>query len=364
MPVIVANPAPLDISYVPEKLFFRDGKISAIRSTVILPARNGITGNAIIYGNSGTGKTSTVKLIMRDNDPIIYENALSFKNVRHLLEHVISRLGRPVSYHGLSFSDIFSTINSIMSFRGNMILVIDEATSLLKYDNTGIYNLFRASEIYGTKLSTILISMENPFLYMDRKYGTVTEIKFDNYSSFEINKIITERAFMSLNPGTCPDSILKYISEISGQFGSARFAIELLQKAAYMAEYRLSKTIENDDVRSAVSLINPYITESKLSLLYREDLVVLLSICMLLSDAIYTDVKSIEEEVKLNGEEYGIELKKTEIYKILRKLENMDIISSKLKSRGNRSSVSKLISINDVPVSILALKLRDLISRI
>ncbi|WP_337860957.1 Cdc6/Cdc18 family protein [Ferroplasma sp.] len=362
--MIVSNPAPLDISYVPEKLFFRDDKISTIRSSVILPAKNGITNNVIIYGNSGTGKTSAVKVIMRDNAPIIYENALSFKNVKNLLEHVISRLGRPVSYHGLSFSDIFSTINSIISFRGNMVLVIDEATSLLKDDDAGIYNLFRASEIYGTRLSTILISMENPFTYLDRKYGTVTGIKFDNYSSFEINKIIADRASMSLEPGTYSDSILKYISDISGQFGSARFAIELLQKAAYMGEYRLSKSIENDDVRSAVSLINPYITESKLSLLDREDLIVLLSICILLPDSISTNIKSIEEEVKLLGEEYGIGLKKTEIYKIIRKLENIDIISSQLKSSGNKSSVSKLISINDVPVSILSMKLRDLISRI
>ena len=33
--MIVANPAPLDTSYVPEKLFFRDDKIAAIRSAVL-----------------------------------------------------------------------------------------------------------------------------------------------------------------------------------------------------------------------------------------------------------------------------------------------------------------------------------------
>ncbi len=362
--MIVVNPAPLDTSYVPEKLFFRDDKIATIQSTVIDPSASGITNNIIIHGDSGTGKTSTVKFLMRDNKSIIYENALSFRNVKNLLEHVISRLGRPVSYRGLSYSDIFSTLNSLISFRGNIILVIDEATGMLKGDSTGLYNLFRASEIYGTELSTILISMESPFMYMERKYGTIVELKFNKYSSDEINRIITDRASMALDPGTCPDSILQYISEISGQFGSARFAIELLQKAAYMAEYRLSKTIGNDDVRSAVSLINPYITESKLSLLDKSELVVLLAICSLLSDSLSVDVHSIEKEVKLEGEEYGVELKRTEIYKVIRKLESMDIISSSLRSSGNRSSVSKLISINDVPVSILSIKIRDLIPRL
>ena len=84
----------------------------------------------------------------------------------------------------------------------------------------------------------------------------------------------------------------------------------------------------------------------------------------LLSDTLYVDVPSIEKEVQLQGEEYGIQYKKTEIYRVIRKLESLDIISSSLKSSGNRSSVSKLVSINDVPVSILSIKIRDLISRL
>lgn len=362
--MIVANPAPLDISYVPEKLFFRDDKIAAIQSSILDPAISGISNNIIIHGDSGTGKTSTVKFLMRGNKSIIYENALSFKNIRALLEHILSRLGRPVSYRGLSFHDIFSTLNSIISFRGTTVLVIDEATSLLKSDTDGLYNLFRASEIYGTPLSTILISMENPFSYMERKYGTVVELKFNKYSNSEIYRIISERAALSLEQGTYNDSIIKYISDISAPVGSARFAIELLQKAAYMAEYRLSGSIENDDVRSAVSLINPYITESKLSLLDKRELLVLLSICSLLGDKLSADVRTVENRVKLIGESYGIALKRPEIYRVIRKLENLDIVSSALKSRGNRSSVSKHISINDVPVSILSIKIRDIMGRI
>ena len=156
--MIVVNPAPLDTSYVPEKLFFRDDKIAVIQSSVLDPSSSGISNNIIIHGDSGTGKTSTVKFLMRDNKSIIYENALSFKNIKSMLEHVLSRLGKPVSYRGLSFPDIFSALNSIISFRGSTVLVIDEATALLKSDTDGLYNLFRASEIYGTKLSSILIS--------------------------------------------------------------------------------------------------------------------------------------------------------------------------------------------------------------
>ncbi len=361
--MIVINPAPLDSSYVPEKIFFRDMEIGKIKTGVTIPLKKGISSNMIIHGDSGTGKTSTVKYMMQQDKSLIYENALSFQNVKQLLQHIISRLGRPAIYRGMSYPDIFSIINSIIEMRGSMVIVLDEATNILKNDKTGIYNLFRASEIYKCHISTVLISMENPYFYIEKKYGTVLDLKFNNYSGKEIFHIIKNRAELALNPESFTDDILIFISTISEQYGSARFAIEMLQKSAYMAEYRLSETIESDDVRSAVSLINPYITESKLSLLDEKSLIVLLSICNLLKNSLFTTVPEIKSETGINCETYNIDIKIREIYSIIRKLESMDIISSKITGKGNKSGVMKIISINDVPVSILSVKIRDMVGR-
>ena len=360
--MIVKNPGPLDLSYVPDRMLFRDNQIKAITSALINPSKNKISTNMVIYGPSGTGKTSTIKFIMKSTPLLIYENAASYQNVRQLLEHVLLRLGRPTAYKGMSYNDIFYLMRS--SSYASIILAIDEASGLIRNDRDGIYNLLRSKEIYNINLSTIIISMENPVLYLERRYGTVIEIPFNKYTRSEIFDIIRDRSDKSLIPGSCSAEILDFISEISSKFGSARYAIELLQKAAYMAEYRSSTLISADDVRFAVSIINPYITESRLSMLGKKDLIVLLSICNLLEKSQFTNIEKIKKETAVNSEIYNIRIGKSIIYSIIKKLEELDIISSRLVSHGNKSGVVKNITVTDVPVSMLSKKIEDLLSRI
>ena len=244
-----------------------------------------------------------------------------------------------------------------------MVLVIDEATNLLKNDSDGMYNIFRNNEIYNTHLSVVLITMDYPFAYLGKNYGTLSEIKFSKYNEGELFNIIRERSIRALKPGSYTDEILQFISSISSEFGSARFAIELLQKSAYLAEYRLSDIIENDDVRSAVSLINPYITESKLSGLNKKELIILFSICSNLRNELKTSVSDIYTEASIISNTYHDNISRKEVYEIINKLEILGIINGNIKSEGNKKGVYKFISIDDVPVSILGRKIENLLSR-
>ncbi len=361
--MIVLNPPPLDTSFVPEKLLFRENEINKLMASIIVPLKNNISGNVMIYGHSGTGKTATIKYLMKENPSIIYENGLSFSSVRQLLEHTITRLGKPTAFSGISMENIFMSMNSIMKLRGNMVLVIDEATNLLKNDSDGMYNIFRNNEIYNTHLSVVLITMDYPFAYLGKNYGTLSEIKFSKYNEGELFNIIRERSIRALKPGSYTDEILQFISSISSEFGSARFAIELLQKSAYLAEYRLSDIIENDDVRSAVSLINPYITESKLSGLNKKELIILFSICSNLRNELKTSVSDIYTEASIISNTYHDNISRKEVYEIINKLEILGIINGNIKSEGNKKGVYKFISIDDVPVSILGRKIENLLSR-
>ncbi len=361
--MIVLNPPPLDTSFVPEKLLFRENEINKIMASTIVPLKNGVTSNTIIYGHSGTGKTATIKYLMKENPSMIYENGLSFSSIRQLLEHAITRLGKPTAFRGISMENIFTLLNSIMKLRGNIVLVIDEATNLLKNDQEGMYNIFRNNEIFNTHLSLILITMDYPFTYLGKNYGTVSEIKFSKYNERELFNIIRDRSIKALKPGSYTGEILQFISSISSEFGSARFAIELLQKSAYLAEYRLSDIIENDDVRSAVSLINPYITESKLSGLNKKELIVLFSICSNLKNELKTSVSDIYTGVSIISNTHYENISRKELYEIITRLEILGIINGNIESEGNKKGVYKFVSIDDVPVSILGRKIEDLLSR-
>ena len=369
--MIVRNPDPLDFSYVPQKLRFRDLQIEGIRKMMLEPLRAGISTNLVAFGDSGTGKTSTMRFLAREEGGFIfaYENALSFSSFKMLLLDVMERVGRISAARNLSFPDIFRFISRIASEKNRKVVVIvDEATNLIKFERDGLYNLLRASEIYGAPISTILVSMEDPSIYMnerDRKsLGVFSTILFNRYSEEELIRIVEERSRIALSAGSLPDDVLMYLGHIAQPFGSARVAIELLQKSVYVCQYRSGDAVSTEDVRAAQSMINPYVTESKLTELDSLDLAVLLSICHCLRDEASTSMGCILEEVKLVAEQFSVHVgESTSVYRAVKRLENLGIVEGRIVGRGDRQGVNKLIGINDVPVSVLQEKIESLISR-
>lgn len=369
--MIVKNPDPLDFSYVPQNLKFREKQIDNIKKIMLEPLKAGISSNLVAFGDSGTGKTSTMRYLSREEKRffMVYENALSFSSLRALLVDALSRMGRITGTRNLSFPDIFRAMKKISDERGrNVVIIVDEATNLIKFDRDGIYNLLRANEVYGTPIACILVSMEDPSIYMterDKKsLGVFSTIHFNRYSRDELQAILKERARLSLEQGSYDESSLEYISEVAEPFGSARVAIELLQKSAYVCQYRNGNRIESEDIRAASSMINPYVTESKLGELDPEDLAVLLSVCRCLKDEASTEMACVLKEVRVVAEQYAIDVgAESKVYGIIKRLENIGIVEGRIVGRGDRKGVSKMIGINDVPVVALEEKVLAMIRR-
>ena len=369
--MIVKNPDPLDFSYIPQKLKFRDKQIDNIRKIMLEPLKGGISSNLVAFGDSGTGKTSTMRYLSREEKrfTMVYENALSFSSLRSLLVDALSRMGRISGMKNLSFPDIFRAMKRISQERGkNIVIIIDEATNLIKFDKDGIYNLLRANEVYGTPVACLLVSMEDPSIYMterDKKsLGVFSTIHFNRYSKDELQAILQERARLALESGSYDETSIEYISEVAEKFGSARVAIELLQKSAYVCQYRDGDRIESEDIRAASSMINPYVTESKLGELDSEDLVVLLSVCRCLKDESSTEMSCVLKEARVVSEQFSIDVgADSKIYTIIKRLENVGIVEGRIVGRGDKKGVSKMIGINDVPVGVLEDKVMAMISR-
>ncbi|EQD57130.1 cell division control protein 6 related protein, partial [mine drainage metagenome] len=172
---------------------------------------------------------------------ILYENAISAGNFKNILISALRSMGKVVPERGTSFSQIFKNI-SLSQSKKSILLIIDECANAVRKDPDGLYNILRAGELYGVTLGVILISVDDPLIYMSERerktLGLFSGIKFPKYSENELYSILMQRVSLSLNDNTFTDENIQYISEISSAFGSARVAIELLQKSAYSAEYR------------------------------------------------------------------------------------------------------------------------------
>ncbi|WP_162509580.1 AAA family ATPase [Thermogymnomonas acidicola] len=248
-----------------------------------------------------------------------------------------------------------------------MVLVIDEFSSIARADFEGIYNLLRAREVHGVSIPTVLVSLDNPpLVYFKeseiRSIGNVESLKFLRYGVGELRDIVSDRVDRAITPGACSDEVIDYIADISEQYGSARVAIEVLQKSAYIAEYRQSAEIGIDDVRAAKSMINPYITESKLASLMEEDLVVLLAVCRCLVSSRYCESSCIMQEVSVIAEDFlGSPMPASRASGVLRKLETVGLVDSRVI--GQPGDSRKVYGISEVPVSVLSRKIISMLGK-
>ncbi|MGP6220711.1 Cdc6/Cdc18 family protein [Caldiplasma sukawensis] len=361
----------LDFSYVPEKLKFRETQINIVENLLIQPALSGINNNISFYGISGTGKTVTARYLMKNfhqNMFFLYENGASFSTIKSLLIHLLEKNGM-VIYKSSQFPEIFNGLIRLEEkTRKPQTIIIDEATNLMKFDRDGIYNLLRSHEMYGAHISVICITMEDPALFLTQRernsLGLFSILNFPKYTTDEIFEILKDRASLCLSERSYDDDTLHYISEVSSTFGSARVAIELLQKSAFIARGRGSDFIETEDVRTAQSTISPYITESKLAGLSFEELVILLTVARSLENSSYVEFMKVVSSYRSFAELYGIkEVSERTVYRIVSKLENLGILESRVMGKGYRKGVEKVLAINDVPTSVLAEKIESILSK-
>ncbi len=367
--LLVRKPEALDAAYIPDNLKLREKEIQAIEQAVIQPLRSGSSNVMMVYGPSGVGKTTTMKFIQKTfgDIAVLYENAIAHTSMRQVLLDSLNRLGRINPSLFLSYESIFGYLNKYQARTGKKILlIVDEARNCLRSDPEGLRIISKAHETFGTMISVIFVSIENPINFVPGITGNMgiifSTLRFRQYDVEELYSIAMERCRIALIDEAYDEVIVRYIAGMAEQFGSARVAIELLQKAAHIAEYRNSGTIGSDDVRAARAMINPFFTESKLGELDIDELIMLWTICRCIGHGVRTNVSCVSKMLSDTAQSFGVKLRKSmNVYRVLKRLENMGLVESRIMGMGDRKGVNKVIEINDLPVSVLSEKIERLI---
>ncbi|MEM0231067.1 MAG: ORC1-type DNA replication protein [Candidatus Woesearchaeota archaeon] len=273
---IFLNKSVLQANYLPDSIPHREEQIRQIRDVVGPALRMEKPSNLFIYGQTGTGKTVTVKYIAdamlnfakANNIPlrIIYLNC-KMKKVADTEYRLVAQLarefGKEIPATGLPTDEVYKIFFSVLDReRQIVLLILDEIDQLI--DKSGeelLYNLTRINEeLKNAQVSIIGITNRVSFgENLDPRIKSSLseeEILFPPYNALQIQNILYQRAKYAFKPGVLAEGVIEKCSAYAAkEHGDARRALELLRVAGEIAERRDSTQITIADVDEADSKI-------------------------------------------------------------------------------------------------------------
>ena len=262
----------LSSSYTPQTIYHRDKEINKIANILAPALKQEKPSNLFIYGNTGTGKTLTVKHVIDNmeevsrnkNIPlkIIYTNC-KLKGVADTEYRLISQLasffGKTLPPTGLPTDEIYKAFyDAVEKDKSVVLLVLDEVDQLIKKTGDNIfYNLTRINEeLKNSQITIVGISNNTTFIEnIDpgvKSSLSEESILFAPYNALEMQKILKERTSKAFKENVVEQGVIeKCAAYAAREHGDARKVIELLRVAGEIAERTKSKTISTDHIDEA-----------------------------------------------------------------------------------------------------------------
>ena len=373
---IIADASKLDYDYVPKVLVDRDGQMRDLEVLFRPLALDGRACSAFLTGSVGTGKTATAKRFCADmgdycrskGKPIevIFVNCRNRGSEAFVILQIIRFFDPGYPDRGFSVEEMARVLrNHLQANKRNLVIVLDEADSLIgKSQIDLIYQLTRFSDgaLDSATVSLMLISQYPIIDRLDeasrstfRRSNTVT---FNRYTEEELLRIVKARAEEAILPGRITDDSLRQIATSAAEYGDARMAIELLDRAANIAEGDDLGEIDVEHVRAAKAMIYSNVTESKLISLDFNQRIALLAIARAMKTNLAIPISTAEKTYAVVCEEYQTTPRKhTQFWTYVQKMEGQGLLRTEVVSDGGRTT---MISLPDIPSKVLAMKLESL----
>lgn len=262
---IFVDESKLENYFLPNKLPHREKELSLLAQLFlpILSDQNVISKNILVMGDSGIGKTATIKLFGEILKKAAEKRSISlncvFVNCRcektnyNVLIKIVKSIDNNFPRRGYSPSDLLDILRDFVKVKNvYLLIVLDELNYLIKNDKDLVYFLTRLNDdSYNSpqRFSTIGI-IKDLSCINDLDSGTLSTlqkniIEFVGYSKEQIFDIIKYRAVISLKKNVISDDLIKLVSDITFIKGDIRYGLNLLWKAGKVAEKKnLSKITE------------------------------------------------------------------------------------------------------------------------
>lgn len=379
--VIIRDGEKLSFDYVPDNIIHREEQMKRLAMLFRSVIDYGGSETAFLFGNVGTGKTVTAKRFCNDlmahcskmsiaSDYIII-NCRQRSSENSILVQMVRHFDPAFPDRGFSTQDMLRIFkNHLEKTQRRFVLVLDEVDVLLKRGNIDlIYQISRFNDNGATKvsMSMILISQENIQDKLDEaslsSFRRANAIRFNRYTRDELRDIVSERSILALRMDVVNEDALDLIADNSEEYGDARFAIDLLDKAARIAEGRDEGRLTAEDVRAAKAMIYSTVTQSKLETLDKNRLLALLSVCRATKNKGYVSITDVEKLYAVACEEFNTQARRrTQFWRYVTDLENNGFVRTvEMRSDVGPGRNNLHVSLQEIPSKELAKKVESIL---
>ncbi len=236
-------------TWIPTKnlIVHRKKELTDIAKMLYPLLRSESPSNFIIYGTPGSGKTVSVRIVMKDieeigekkNYKIIYVKCGEYRTTYQILAKIGDILS--FGYSGTNTSKYYELMKKFL--RSNLIvLVLDEMDKIIEGNDT----IFNFTRLENLSLMGIANNLNFTKEYEKNTLSSLSErtIIFNKYDANQLKDILEKRAIEGFKKGTFSNKVINKCAALAAQeHGDARKALDLLRASGEVADDQGSKKI-------------------------------------------------------------------------------------------------------------------------
>ncbi|GEM_PF-128213 len=296
-PSVFANRNVLSPHYLPDMLPFREREVEKVMVTVAPALADNRAHNLFIYGKTGTGKTCTVRNVMRKFEAHeaakrgkarwAYVNCRMYNSRYRAIQKIAKDFLPGLDKSGFGINTIYEKFfEYVKDGKLRMIVVLDEVDMVRDLDEL-LYTLTRMNDELSSG-SVSIIGITNRLSFKDeldqRSKSSLceTEVVFAPYTPPQLSAILSARCKEGFGDGAVDEAAVNLAAAIAAaETGDARYALKLLLKAGEYADERKISRITDKEVEQARKNVDADLATEAIMTLPSHQQLVLLGVCNL-----------------------------------------------------------------------------------
>lgn len=244
--------------FTPETHPGRETEIQRIADTLHPLTKRKPPEHLLVYGPSGTGKTSCVKKVLNQIEQetttkTAYINCWQYNTRPSLHTELLRQLGYPIPRKGKPVDRLVAKLREWLDKYHNVAVCLDEIDQLQARTEV-IYDLCLASEEAENYFGLVMISNKDPIqLEIDpRSHSRLNfrTVKFESYTADQLIEILEKRIEHAFQPGTVSEEVPQAIAEkIAEENGDCRQTLNLLLQAGRQASENEERKVTSESIR-------------------------------------------------------------------------------------------------------------------